>query len=453
MTQGAYGKDTSQLNKVTPYGGSMSQRARHYAKQREHAASKRRGGGAPYWKDTFKCPTTMSRIIRLIPGQYEQEYSPDDDNIVKGVFEYVIFREHYHGATSRGAICSAGPLFKNKHKAEECPGCEMYWEDVRARQEKKRRGDKSKGPNRISLREQYVFSVWDYGLYIKLPRTDQHGNVVTGSQGTPFYDWVMADSNDPRQHQHEHKFGMLLAWPVGETYRDTLFSYNDETIQKDCSRCSAQGTVRTVSKICGNPNCEFEVYDPMNTTMNPEQIDKILSEPYNCPVCGVSSFIKDFAECSQCGMDAPRATIFDVDLQVKAVGTKGQQTVLQILARSEPRPIQVSDPEILKGIGPLDLIKKFQPTPPGKQRELWNLPAPQPQAQPQGPVHTGPPPVQQQPQPQMGAPQPPPMQQQQQQQQQQPVAPPASGSPPTPTMNTSLNMPGIPGFGNPGGQQ
>lgn len=416
----AYGKDESQLNKIVPFGGNISQRARHYAKSREQARERRgRGGGAPYWRNVLKCPTSHSRLVRLIPGQYEQLVTYDDETITKEVFEYHIFREHYHGATGRGAICSAGPLYRNKDKSDDCPGCSMFWEDVKERRAKNARGDKSKGPNRISMRDQYVFTVWDYGLWLKIPDTDRNGNARTDDNGQPYTSWHMAPSNDPRVNQYEHKYGMLIPWPMGETYKDTLLQYNDKSVRNDCATCGTQGSIQCVQKICGNPNCEHPVYDPSDTTMSPEQIDKLESEPYTCPVCNETNFINEMVECSVClqnGQEPRRASIFDIDLEVTAVGTKGQQTVLQILNRSTPRPIQIADPEILKTVGPLDLARQFSPTPPDKQRGMWGIDDSPRQQQ------GGPPPVQHQNQ-QRAANQ-------------------------MPSMGAGVNMPGLPGMGS-----
>ena len=220
---------------------------------------------------------------------------------------------------------------------------------------------------------------------------------------------------------------------MGETYKDTLLHYNDHTVCNDCAACGSQGTIHCVEKICGNPACEHPVYDPNNTTMTPEQVEKIENEPYTCPVCGQTNFINELIECQKClanGWEPRRASIFDIDLEITAVGTKGQQTVLQILNRSTPRPIQIQDPELLKTVQPLDLAKKFCPTPVEKQREMWGIKAPAPNVQqPLGaaapPAQAGPPQVPQQPmqQPQM------------------------------PTMGVS--MPGLPGMGggNFGGQR
>ena len=377
----AYGKDEGQLNRVVPFGGSLNQRARHLMQSKENASQNRSRGGAPYWASTFKCPTNHSRILRLIPGQYEEQYSDDDQTVSTIIVEYYSFREHYHGALNRGAICSAGPLFKNKQLAEDCEGCTMYWEDWNVRKQKKAQGDKSRGPNRMSMRDQHVFTVWDYGLWLKIPRVDNQGNIKTNQQNQPYYDWVMAQTGDPRVNQFESKFGHLIPWPMGKTYLDTLLSYND-TVQKDCATCGAQASIQCVSKICGNPTCEYELLDPRTTTLSPEQLDSINMKPQTCPACGQTTFVNDMIECPHClskGWQPRRASIFDVDLEVKAVASgNGNQTLLQILNRSNPRDIQVQDPEIRKLIVPLDLPKKFASTPVQKQREIWGIAAPNP---------------------------------------------------------------------------
>lgn len=374
----AYGKDESQLSRISGYGGSLGQRTRHMDAAKKRAASRRGGGGgAPYWKGVLKIPTDHSRIVRLIPGQYKQQISIDDETITEEVFEFYMYREHYHGASGRGAICSAGPLYRNRKKSEPCEGCTLFWEDVRERRDKKKRGDKSRGPNRISMSDKYAFTVWDYGLWLQVPDMDRDGNIRTNDQGEPYTSWVMAQPGDPRANQYPWKQGHLLPWPISYTYKETLIDYNDKVVRKDCRTCGTQGSIKSVLKICGNPNCQHPVFDPNDTTLSPEEQQRYENEPYTCPVCHETNFIDEMIECPVCyqhGWEPARASIFDIDLELSATGQPGEKkTVLQILQRSNPRPIQVDDPELLKTIKPLDLVKRFAPTPVEKQRELWDI--------------------------------------------------------------------------------
>lgn len=403
-----------------------------------------------YWKGIFKCPQDHDRTVRLIPGSYEQEVSYDDETVEKEVFEYYIFREHYKKMDNNrgiGAICHAGPLYKNKKEAGECPGCDIFWQDVRERREKRNRGDKTKGPNRISLRDQYAFTVWDYGLWLKIPDTDGKGNVRTDKDGKPYTSWVMARSDDQRQHQYEHKWGNLLAWPMGETYKDSILQYNDRAVSCDCASCGTQGSIQVTSKICGNPNCEYPVYDPSETVLSPEKLESLENAPFECPACKKASFVNEMISCAVCeqnGLQPRRASVFDIDLQVTSVKAgNGNQTILQILNRSQPRPLQVPE-ESLAAIQPLDLIKKFASTTPDRMRTMWHL-----ESEPQAPEQQAAAPHEQQNQqtpqapvtgaeaPAAGAPAPGMLNQ------------PAGAPPSMPTMGGGgMSMPGVPGFNN-----
>lgn len=376
----SFGKDPRGADGVTPFGGgTMSQRDQFRKKQAQAARAQRAVTSVPYWKDTFKLPQDHSRIGRFIPGAYKQLYTLDDETVQEQVLEYVIYNEHFHGASKRGCICSAGPLFRNKKKAEPCLGCGMFWEDVQARKQKKARGDNSKGPNRMSLRSSYAFNWYDYGLWLKLPQTDAHGAIVMNQNtGQPYYDWTAVPPNDPRQQQFEGKWGNLVPWPMNETHKDQLFKYMDMTIRHDCAACGSQGSIMCTAKVCGNPACRYMVYDPQNTTLTMQQRDELDATPYTCPNCNQTNFIEEVLGCRVCAahnMTPRRAGLFDVDLDLVAVPSgDGKQTNLQILNRSNPRPLQVTDPEVLKTIKPLDLISKFQPTPVEKQSEVWGIP-------------------------------------------------------------------------------
>lgn len=405
----AFGKDPRGTEGIVPFGGGTMQQRDAFRRSKQKEARANRGGGAPYWKGIFKLPQEFSRLGRFIPGAYPNTFSLDGETVQTSTLEYLIFAEHFHGATKRGAICSAGPLYGNKKKAEPCAGCQLFWEDVRERQAKKSRGDKSKGPNRMSRREMFAFTWWDYGLWLKLPRTDDHGNVIINpNTNQPYTDWEMAHPNDPRQGQYEGKWGNLVAWPMSETHKDQLFTYADRTVRSDCATCGSQGTITAMAKVCGNPNCQQMVYDPQNSTLTIEQREKLEAEPYQCPHCGERHFIEEIIACRVCGQHnlvPKRANIFDVDLELIAVPSgDGKQTNLQILNRSNPRPIQVQDPEVLKNIKPMDLVAKFRPTPIEKQYELWGLSAGTQQSQQGAQGMPGMPAMQGAPQPQGGMP-------------------------------------------------
>jgi len=406
----SFGKNPEQLSRIVPFGGNLSQRARHLTHSRQQSRSS--GGGAPYWMETFKVPQDHARFGRLIPGAYAQEISYDDKTTQTVTFEYVMFKEHFMGGhVNRGGVCSSGPLFGNRHLRQPCLGCDIFWEDVEARKAKKAAGDRTKGPNRISTRDMFAFTWFDYGLWYHAPRYDDRNQPVTDQSGNQRYDWVMGQDNDARYANCERKYGHLIAWPMGETYKETLLSANDYIMQ-DCTNCGQRGSIQFVSKNCSQ--CGTVIYDA-TTSLTPETRTNLDSNPFQCQ-CGNYNFLTEVINCS-CG-NGRRATIFDVDLQITAVGSKGQQTFLQILNRSEPRLIQVADQSVLANIKPLDLIKKFAPTPLDKQREYWGsavqAPPQQQQQLPYGQPMMGmppqAPPAQQYGQPMMAPPMQPPMQ-------------------------------------------
>lgn len=361
----AFGKDKSQLGRVGSFGGNFLQKAKTQARRPE-----RGGYAAPYWKDTYRPPDDSADIIRLIPGDYTCEVSHDGETVVQEAFPYYTYREHHNG--KRGCICCAGPLFGHKGKAEYCPSCDLFWEDVAERKAKKARGDKTKGPNRMSARDLHAFTVWDYGLYFEVPQVDGQGNLrMNPKTNQPYTQLEKGDPNDPKYQGKPWKQGRLLAWSMGQTYLDTFVEWSKQ-VGKCCKSCGARDSIKTTAKICGNPECGAVVYDPRTTTLSKEQREQIDYYPYKCPHCQVESYVAEQIECSNCTSPA-KATIFDVDFQVQRLKTQGQQTFLQIFTFSDPRPIQVADPEVLKTIKPLDLKKKFAPTPPQEQAKIYGF--------------------------------------------------------------------------------
>jgi hypothetical protein len=362
----------------------MSQRDKVRKNQVAQNRASRSTGNSAYWQDQFKVPTDHHRTGRFIPGEYTQPDICDDGSVQMVTLEYVMFREHYYAANKRGAICSAGPYYDAKNKAEPCIGCQVFWEDVRARREKKNRGDQSRGPNRMSSRPMYAFNWYDTGLWLKLPRIGANGAPVL-KQGTqdPFLDWEPVQSfdaaNDPRRNQYESSVGRLVAWPMSVTHKDTLVQYMDQTIMHDCATCGTKGSIRCVSKVCSNPQCQHQVYDPQNSTLTPQQREELESKPYTCPVCAHKGLIQELVACPVCAqystpdkvLQPRRATLFDVYFQLWAVKSgDGQQTNLQILDRSNPCPFQGPGPMP----APLDLLAKYTPTSLEKQAELWGIP-------------------------------------------------------------------------------
>lgn len=371
----SFGKDQSHLANIPPHGGNYIQRAKTHARRPQRSGS---GGKMPYWKDGFRPSLVYPSLGRLIPGAYRQQVTHDGETVTEEEFTYVKYREHVSksSGTPRGGICSGGALFANKQKAQPCNGCDWYWEDYRERQAKKARGDKTRGPHRMSCRDQYAYTWFDYAPYWQVPDTDANGNLrMNPNTNEPYTHWETGNINDPKFQGKQWKQGHLMSWSLGQTYQDVLIM-QAKIIGGHCQVCGQMNCLTTLMKVCGNPQCGQFIYDPSNTTLTTEQQNKIDYDPYTCPQCQQTSYVGEVIECVHCtpqGLTPVRASIFDVDMQVQAVGNPGSQTFLQVLATSGPRPIQVADSKVLEAIKPLDLLQKFAPTPLEMQRQIWNI--------------------------------------------------------------------------------
>lgn len=385
----AFGKDPKHLSTIPNYGGNFVQKSRMAIRRRQSSGT---SGGKPFWKDNFRPPELYSTIVRILPGQYEQFINDGFDNAVKVTAPFVKYREHttkFNGRI-RSGICSAGPLYENWKLREDCVGCKLDWEDYLARKEIKRQGG-NPGSQKVSSVEKYAYSVWDYAAYFKIPQTDKSGQPrMNPKTNQPYYDWATGDPNDPRFHGAEHIQGHALAWACGSSYQAILV---DKAVQigNSCANCGSRDSITAVVKMCGNKNCGHPIYEPDNTTLTAEQRKRIDEEPYTCPSCGEKNPVDELIECANCtpqGGEARRAQLWDVDLQVQLLQA-GDRKMLQIHSYSDPRPIQINDPEIMKRAQPLDLIKQFAPTPREKQEELWGQPSDQAGALPASPQPAG----------------------------------------------------------------
>jgi hypothetical protein len=394
----AFGKDNAQLGAM---GGGFGRST--FGQQAATAATRPKSSGrrAPYWRNGFDISENpaLKDTFRLIRGDYVQVAVDLEGNMFQDSYPFVMWREHFHAASKRGAICSGGPYYMDRNKREACNGCEMYWDDYKERKAKEARGDKSKGPNRLSMTDKFTFSLWSYAYYFEMPQTDANGQFrMNPKTNQPYTEWVKAlNPQDPQFTGRQWKQGHLCPWSIGKTWKDTLVGWN-VTIGQCCNVCSGRDCVVSRGWYCGNPNCRQLIFDPNNTTLTQEQQDQLSKKPYTCQHCQQKMYPHEEVWCHACaaanggdGSMGKRASIFDVDLTgYRQRSGDGKQTNLIITSFSNPQPIQVADPEILKTIKPLDLLKQFAPTPPDEQARIWNLSpqaqtqqAPPPQAQTQ----------------------------------------------------------------------
>jgi hypothetical protein len=370
----AFGKDDAHLPTIGGYGASTFGQQAGQAAQRGPRGGR---GNSAYWRGSFDIsenPGTPD-TFRIIRGAYRQQLVNRENVLYEDTLPYFYFREHFHGATNKGAICSAGPYYMDRKQRQPCEGCEMHWEDYTERQAKKNRGDNTRGPNRISMTDKFAFTVWDYGVYFEMPDVDRNGQFrMNPHTNQPYTSWVKAyNVHDPQFAGRPWKLGDLRPWAVGKTWRDTLVNQSDFVIGNSCLSCGAQGSMYSRGWYCGNPQCRQLIFDPNNTTMSPDEQVAKRKNPFECRACGHTLFPHEEVGCRNCA-NGRRASIFDVDLVgFRQRSGDGNQTNLTIISFVGPCALRIQDPKVLETVKPLDLTKWYASTPVDKQREIWNI--------------------------------------------------------------------------------
>ena len=391
----AFGKDPARLGQVAPFGGSTRQQAAFAT--RRHKSS---GGSKLIFRNQFQPSLYVPDTIRVVPGSFWQQFLDDNGNLVEGNFPFWSYLEHFHGVFKKSAFCSGGVYRWQKGASAPCHGCDIYWEDWNIR---KSTGDKNR-PKRVSMRDMFAYSVVDQGVFHEVEDTNQSGQVkINPGTKQPYMTWVKCDGPQCQicPLGKKTKQGHAQPWPMGKRHFGTLTAFDDQ-IGLGCMTCGSRVSVTTVLWHCGNPECGETMIDMSTTTLTHEQLHDRTNEPQKCPRCQQSHFMQDLYECSVCtpqGVSALRATIFDVDMQVRRQQNPGESgTQLLILGTGDPQPIDPAFSEIAK---PQKLDSMYGPTDLNLQAKLFQVQVQQQQLPPpQGQV-----PDQQQPAPQGQAPQ------------------------------------------------
>jgi hypothetical protein len=381
----AFGKDQAVLGGVAPFGGSVHQRARAATRRPKRSG----GSNMPYWVDCFKPSDVQVDTIRLVPGSFQVSRLTDANPpaVYEEVCEWYEYVEHYWGPPiKKGAICSAGPLRFSKNLHDPCHGCTVFWEDFNERkriaQEKKVK--RVEHPNRISMRDMFAYCAVDFALFHKMPRTDDNGVVqMNPNTNQPYYNWTKCTGHGcPGCMQGvESKQGRMQPWPMGKNHFTALNGYAD-FISNCCKTCGGRDCVEWMLWQCGNPDCGHPIIRKNSTTYNLKQIQEITGEAFHCTQCNQLSYLLEMVECRNCSpnmMTPVRASVFDVDIQVKTQASQdNNSTQLLVPAYSDPKPIDPQFAELAEK--PLNLQARFQPTPLEKQAEIWKYSPSTPQA-------------------------------------------------------------------------
>lgn len=377
----AYGKDQSVLAGT----GSFRQRAGQYSANKNEQRSKARGA-APYFVGQFKPPLDDSATIRLLEGHYQVEEAKAAGKDEKGQTIWTVekvdlpffpFTEHFDGRNEKSALCSAGPLAMDKNKRQPCHGCDIHWSTREAGADGKKKSD------RMSRADKYAWSLIDYGRYHKMPQIDrQTGQIRRADDGTPYTNWVpcIGTGCDGCKGNVETTQGQTRHWSMGWAHYQTILS-TDAEIGKSCANCCGVETIQGRAWLC--PQCGEAAIDLQSTSLKKDEVSAVTDRVFHCN-CGYNGFLQELIECRQCtpaGGRARRATLFDVDMQVKRVETgsgSAKQTTLSVVRFSAPRPIDKSFEALAKAM-PLEKI--YVPTPLDTQANLFGVSA-APQRQP-----------------------------------------------------------------------
>lgn len=357
--------------------GSFRQMSGKFAQNKYEKKTRR---GIPYFVDMYK-PSDVPDTLRLIAGQFPQKdiqkkLGPDGSPLcdekgdpvyeaVEVISPFIKFTEHYDGKYKKSSICSAGPFANSKDKRDPCHGCDIYWDTV-GRDEHGKLTSK-----RISRQNKYAFAVVDYGKYHKLEQVDAETGRVRMNPQTkePYFNWVKCpvDACDACRQNVESKTGHATHWPM--TWTDLQILRNAELdIGKSCTRCQQPGSIRSLAWYC--PQCGEPQLNMATAQLKKDEIQQIVDNVFQCR-CGYEGFLSEEFACQHCGPNGSRASLFDVDIQVKSVDVGGKR-ILQVSAFSYP--YTPNFPEELKK--PFPLLDRYSPTPLQVQAGLFqvNLP-------------------------------------------------------------------------------
>jgi hypothetical protein len=371
------------------YGKNRDYLKTNFVQQARRTMTRSKGErkGAPYYVNTYKPPTHGTDIIRLIPGQFQvplidpdkQDYLYDDNGqIVQNTLAYWPHIEHYHGTKKKSAICSAGPLSEFKGKGDPCVACDWFWWEWRKRNAT---GNKN-SPRSMSRRDMWAFTVLVQAPFHKVEDLDEHGNVrMNTNTDKPYFSWRKCTGRGCEMcaAKKESKKGHIQHWPMGRDHFNTLLDYAVQ-LGKHCRVCSSQDCITELAWVCQHDDCGDAVIEMATTQLTDEQLDKMTSDMVTCPHCKRRTYLKCLFECSVCAMANPpregeRATLFDVDLEVKRVedpSGDSNRTSLSIIRALGPRPIDSIYGEDLRKS--LDLPKIYTPSTLERQSALFDLP-------------------------------------------------------------------------------
>jgi hypothetical protein len=363
----SFGKDRSQLAGIVGFGGTAAQKAANAVRKRQPQTGGR--SKKPYWAGTYKPSELRADTCRLVAGEYKTQRVDSMGNVYEEVTPWVEYKEHYHGGLKKSGICSSGVFFSDRNRREPCHGCDLFWSE----------SDRDKRV--ISVIDKFAMTIIDEGTFHRVPQVDDKGQYkMDPKTNQPYTTWTKCQGMGCSGclAKAETKDGHIQPWAMSREQFNTLRGY-EETIGRGCVTCGGRDVIQTVHWQCANTQCGELIIDPQTTTANLEQVMEVVNAPYTCQSCGVVAYPEEVLQCGTCinvpGAIPQRATIFDVDMQLKGQRTGEKKVIIQVLATSDPKPLDPKFEEQLKYKA--DLAKRFAPTPLAMQAEMWGLRQPQ----------------------------------------------------------------------------
>lgn len=373
MTTGPFGKNENDLNRVSPFNAGHTdfrRRTRQFQDKQEAQRQRGGGGGGGRFSNIFKPSNEGFDRIRLIPGAYEVEVGNPNGTIDKMVLEYFPFVEHYHSGLEKGGVCSGGPLYflklsedPSKPGRAPCKGCDRFFSDMVVNPET---GKKKKGP--MSRANKTAFTVLHYHPYHKTESTDRDGKVRKNEEtGEPYYDWVPCTGRGCAlcKEKAETKQVHRMHWPVPSTHFNLLTGEISNGIGESCANCGNHRSIQAIAWLC--EKCQDAVIDMGETQLKNSEIDALVTKECKCPNCGHTGYLQEVIECKKCD-NARRASLFDVDFEVKRVATGQNDATILVMGEHEVCDISKDLIELAK---PLDLPSIYSPTPMEVQEKIW----------------------------------------------------------------------------------
>lgn len=327
-----FGKDPKAMERVAPFGGSMTMQQRAaLMRERENIRGDSSNSGGGGFVEELRLSEVSTRV-RLIPGNFDvlvranlpdgltsiPEGMPPPVETLKLEYLPVMKHERFERNSSQDYkflwqfVCSGGPWSLSRSR-EQCLGCDHHWTY-----------DKDSRKRSYSSKTFNIFTALDFRKYHEVEQVSKRGK--TYKKKVPCTGRACRNCAERKPTVDYHVLPLALGF---EQY-NTLLSLNDSA-GMFCRSCS-HGDIQSVAWLCGH--CGDAVIDLSNAQLSDADIQKLVLHPMECSSCRKKSYPQELIQCTKC--DSPqRATIFDVDMHLR-LQKVGDKNILQQTQMSRP---------------------------------------------------------------------------------------------------------------------